>query len=207
MIKHIKNKRGSYIVEGAMTLPFFIVAVISLALIIRIISVCEGITFSVTKEFRTLSIEKGITRRTTIPQARIYTKVLKDNFRLRNFQIKYFNDSYSENGIEDMLMIKTRSRLRVNHPLGIDGKIAFDFNFIARNYTGKKEEGKPLGEEAFKENADSHKVIIFPKYGIRFHRENCFYVTKKYKNEGNKTEMEREDAIRRGYSPCKVCGG
>lgn len=207
LFKTNKNKRGSYIVEGAMALPLFIVAVISLALIIRMIGVLELVTFNVSKTFKILAIEKNITKQAISPEMQIYYSTLKNNKRLRHFLIKDFDSEYSENAIKDMIMIKTRSRLNVSHVLGIDGKIAFDFNLLGRNFTGKKEGLNPLGEEAFRENQSSYEVVIFPKYGTRFHKKSCFYVNKKYKTEATKIEMEREDAIRKGYTPCEICRG
>ena len=55
-MKIIKNQKGSYIVEAALTLPVFILCVTALALIIRIIAVCENIGFVTSAEARDISI-------------------------------------------------------------------------------------------------------------------------------------------------------
>ena len=41
--KRSRHKRGSYLVEAALTLPVFILCVIALALVIRIIGICENL--------------------------------------------------------------------------------------------------------------------------------------------------------------------
>ena len=55
-MKIIRNRRGSYIAEAALTLPVFILCVTALALIIRIIAVCENIGFVTALEARDISI-------------------------------------------------------------------------------------------------------------------------------------------------------
>ena len=57
LMKIIKNQRGSYIAEAALTLPVFILCVIALALIIRIIAICENIGFVTAAEARDISIQ------------------------------------------------------------------------------------------------------------------------------------------------------
>lgn len=66
--------------------------------------------------------------------------------------------------------------------------------------------GRPLDEADFQTGGASQDVIIFPRYGTRYHRRTCFYVAERYKGEYSR-EMEEEDAVRKGYLPCKICGG
>ena len=41
--KKRRSKRGSYLVEAALTLPVFILCIVALALVIRVIGICENI--------------------------------------------------------------------------------------------------------------------------------------------------------------------
>ena len=41
--KKRRSKRGSYLVEAALTLPVFILCIVALALLIRVIGICENI--------------------------------------------------------------------------------------------------------------------------------------------------------------------
>ena len=66
--------------------------------------------------------------------------------------------------------------------------------------------GQPLDEVDFQTGGASQDVILFPRYGTRYHRRTCFYVAERYKGEYSR-EMEEEDAVRKGYLPCKICGG
>lgn len=45
-------------------------------------------------------------------------------------------------------------------------------------------------------SANGTMVYVFPEYGESFHLQNCNVLQRKF------TEIERETALERGYSPC-----
>lgn len=51
------------------------------------------------------------------------------------------------------------------------------------------------------ENLLGSKVYYFPKGGTAFHRKTCSLV------ERYVVEMDRQEAIEKGYTPCRICGG
>ena len=55
--RFIKCRRGSFVAEAALTLPVFILCVTALALIIRIVAVCENITAVTAGEVRDIDIK------------------------------------------------------------------------------------------------------------------------------------------------------
>lgn len=207
--KRIKkfNKNGSYITEAAITLPVLIIAVCALALIIRIVAVCESICFVTANEVRETSLEAYNKIPSVSLCKSIETEVLKTEKSLTDFRVTKHSYLYQENGTDDLICVCERARFEVSNPIGINGEISFDLKLKARAFTGSLREEEPLYGEKFRNNEDSCEVVVFPKYGIRFHRMTCRYV-KFYDEEGScKLIMEKEDALLKGFTACKVCGG
>ena len=59
LIRNIKYKKGSYLVEAAMLFPIFILAVVILISIIVMIGSCEKIVFSTCQESRLEAFKVG----------------------------------------------------------------------------------------------------------------------------------------------------
>jgi hypothetical protein len=78
---------------------------------------------------------------------------------------------------------------------------------LSRAFTGSVRRSGTLSAEEFQDGSGSNKVIIFPKYGERFHSAGCRYVKQDFKGEEVKLEMEQKDAELKGYTPCLICGG
>ena len=212
--KNIRNKKGSYIVEAALTLPLFIICVAALALIIDIAAICENIGFLTAAEVRDMDVdaykEKSMEKAGLAAAAEeffIEETILKENPRLTDFEVRNLDYLYSDGNIDDLIGIDTVSVFTVDNPLGIFGRIEFSQGLLTRGFTGSLQESRPLSESEFKDNQAGKVVWIFPKYGIRYHRPDCRYVKQDYEGEEYKLEMQQEDAGRKGYTPCLVCGG
>lgn len=197
--KNFKNaktsKKGSYIVEAAISMPIFILCIIAIALIINIIAECENIGFQSAKKMHMISAGTETAKITALADV----ENLADKHRLRT--------NVTAGGIDELLELRTESRFKVENPIGIKGKISFTQQLRVRAFTGKLENSIPLSAAEFQKNEKSVPVVIFPKYGKRFHTAGCRYTTKNYSGEEYKIEMEKEDAQAKGYTPCLVCGG
>ena len=167
----VQSRRGSYIVEAAMSLPVFILCIIALALVIRIIAICENIGFVSAAEIKEIDL------------------------------------TASSKDIDDLIGVQSEAVFKVENPIGIHGKISFTQKILTRAFTGTLQDAEPLPESEFKRNAKSVRIVIFPKYGERYHVKSCYYVKRYDEGEAYKLEMERDDAAAKGYTPCKVCRG
>lgn len=205
----MKNtKKGSYIVEAAMSLPVLILCIVAIALIINIIGICENIGYDSAKQMHKISIASYITERGDIAyRTALQASVAAGSPKLSDFAVTGFDYRYSDNGIDDLIGLKTRANFKVTNSIGINGKIEFSQKLLARAFTGKTEESKPLALAEFQKNEESVPVTIFPRYGEKFHIESCRYVKQKYKGDSYIITLEKEDAKAKGYVPCSVCGG
>ena len=207
--KKLRLKRGSYLVEAALTLPVFILSVIALALLISIISVCENISMVTALEMRdfTTSVSARNYLNSVSLCKQIEKSVSEECEKLTDFQVKEAKLFYQKNEIDDLIGIVTESRFTVDNPIGIYGKIQFEEKLVVRGYTGALQDSAPLAESEFRKTGRSEPVIVYPKYGKRYHRKSCRYAKEEYAGEKYQLEMEKEDAVRKGFTGCLVCGG
>lgn len=208
--KLIRSRKGSYIVEAALTLPVFVVCVTALALIVNIIAICENICFATAEELHEISLASYWEQTENVLPVYdfiVERRVREDNPRLTKFKVTNLDYLYSDGNIDDLIGISTRADFKTEHPLGINGGIGFEQEIIARGFTGTRQRGRPLNEAEFQQSGISRTVVVFPKFGIRYHIPGCRYVRQEYEGEECRLEMEAEDAERKGYTPCQVCGG
>lgn len=206
--KTLKNKNGSYITEAAMSLPVLILCVVALALIIRIIAICENICFVTAGEIKDIDIAAYRIENTYgIGSIAIEESVREENPKLTSFAVTEFNYLYSENGIDELIGVRTQADFKVENPIGILGRISFTQDILTRGFTGKELDAQPLSAAEFMRADESSRVVVFPKYGERYHMQSCRYVQNYEGDEAYMLEMEKEDAKAKGYTPCTVCGG
>lgn len=201
------NKKGSYLLEATISLPILIIAVVSLALIIRIFAACEAIVF--VSSDKLWEYNKPVAPINTISTV-FLCKEISDGVEelpcLEKFKFNKVKLNYSVDDITDILAVNMEADFKVNNPIGINGKIIFKQGILTRSFVGAYSAGDPLTEEDFvKEKGDSI-VIIFPSYGNRYHKPSCIYVTKTFK-DNKKVELQKEEAKLKGYTPCLVCAG
>ena len=187
-----KNKKGSYIVEAAMVLPVFILVFTALALVIDFIGKCETAVFEECKIIHNIDMKAP----ELLPRAK------GNGYRLLNFRYLY-----SDGMTDDLISMCVGTELKVTYPFDISGKIDFRMKVLSRGFTGAEQHSGTLQESDFMDGSASVRVVIFPKYGDRYHRPGCRYVKQEYEGEEVKLEMERNDAVLKGYTPCLICGG
>lgn len=175
-----------------MVLPVFILVFTALALVIGFIGRCENAVFEECRIIHTLDMKAP----ELLPKAR------SSGYRL--YDMRYL---YSDGTGDDLISMCAGTDLGIEYPFGISGKIDFRLKVLSRGFTGSVQESGTLSESDFSDGSVSEKVVIFPKYGERYHRKGCRYVKQEYAGEEVKLEMERRDAVLKGYTPCLVCGG
>lgn len=205
--KVFKNKYGSYITEAAISLPVLIICVCALILIIKIVTICEAICFNTVWEVRDAGLA-AYNKVTNVSLCKkIEDRVLACDSSLTDFEITKYRYLYSRDGIDDLISLDAKATFNVVNAVGINGRIEFEENVLARGFTGTLRDENPIDEEQFKDRQKAKSVVVFPRYGVRFHIKECRYV-KIYDEEGSyKLVMDKKDAELKGFTPCLVCGG
>lgn len=191
-----------------MSLPVLILCIVALALIIRIIAICENISFVTAQEIKDIDLAAYRADSTYgIGKIVIEESVLEENPKLTSFDVTQLDYRYTENAIDDLIEVQIQANFKVENPIGILGEISFTQGILSRGFTGRTLDAQPLSASEFMRAGESAQVVVFPKYGERYHTKNCQYVRNYEEDEAYRLEMEREDAKAKGYTACTVCGG
>ena len=206
-MKELQRKKGSYLLEAVMTLPICILAIVALALVIRIISICQSISFLTAKEVKEISLYTNSFMYTVSLCNKIEDSVLRECDALTDFRVKKVDYLHRAENIDDLIGVTTEAKFAVENPAGLTGKIVFTEKLLTRGFTGALQDASPLEEGAFTQNGASHKVLVFLRYGEKYHLPSCSVVKRETGEQNEGIEMDREDARRKGYSACRLCGG
>ena len=247
------SRRGSYIVEAAIVVPIFIMAVVMLISIIPIIATCENIVFSVADEMHLEDAKSAFRNNPAAGPLSVKARIGMENSKLTSFHVTGYRYKYQENGISDLISIRFASTFSEKNPLGLFSKVRFNGSLVSRAFTGSYYKDEPKDRSDFEKEQDSEIVYIFPTWGYKYHNKGCTYVRSNchlvylsqdvrdkyhacplcgakaaglgtpvfcFESDGEAyhlgncssvdkyyVEIEKEDAIRKGYTPCSKCGG
>lgn len=194
--KHI-NKRGSYIVEATITLPFMIAALTVLFSIILMYSCIEDANFIMATEMRRASIEALIQNSDAGLPDRVNKRVQAHHY-VRNLYLNeyvYRGNKWSE---DELILISYDMNLEAQNPVGLAASSAYSLSCATRAYVGKTRDVDPVSGDEFEETGDE-TVFIFPKAGERFHNKNCNVLKASCRGVTLTPEMKER------YAGCKIC--
>ena len=198
--------------EAALTLPVFILCIVALALVIRVIGICENISYVTCQETRKIALNSyHDLNAVSLCKWNLTAAVRKENPALRQFRVQNFDYLYEDTTdglrMRELIAVDTKAEFEVKNPIGIYGKIVFTQGLLCRGFTGAERSCQPLPARAFSEGGSSRLVLVFPKYGYRFHSRSCRYVRQYEKENSYRLEMQQRDAQGKGYTACLICGG
>lgn len=195
-MKNIKSKKGYLLVEAAIFLPLFIIAVLSMAYMIKYAMVSENvsqITFDETRVYikeiyisSTIGNERGkIKERLEIEMPQI-SEVKVSN-------ILPFILSPDENYV---FSYDIEYNVKVPVPIFIEDTKGRQ-RIVFRPFVGKDNSTEKLMNPDEKE--EYKEVFVFPRAGERYHKADCIFI-KSYAREermGSKIKLK--------YDPCRLC--
>lgn len=201
------GRKGSYMVEASMTLPVFILAIVALSLLIQIISACEMIGHITAQEVREADLKASYSIQAVSLCNRMEADMRSQCEKVSDFHVKNVRYLFQKDHIYDLIGVTTKTHFTVKNPVGFFGEIEFTQKLLSRGFTGAVQDAAPLEAAAFHQDGSSGSVIVFPKYGERYHASSCSVVCheKERGNEGR--TMSGEDAKRKGYTACQLCHG
>ena len=246
------SRRGSYIVEAAITLPLFLIAVMVMSSVILMYSCIESSSFAAAGELRRSGAEAIYADTSVLLPFRLKEEIRKKHSQVDSLRVTDYGYRVSRWGQDELIALTVDMRLRTPNPLGLRAKADYDLSMVTRAYVGKIRSNEPMSEEEMSgEGADP--VYIFPKRGERYHSAGCGFLTaastsgvltssikSRYKScplcgsvhaapgsriyyfpsygddyhlpgcsalQRNYVEIDKKDAVERGYSPCSKCGG
>ncbi len=202
-----RNRKGSYLVEASLTLPVFILSAAALAMVIHLIAVCETIGYVMSREIKeNLLLDAGILNHVSLCRT-IEDGVISQHTNVSDFQVKRVRQKVQNGTMTDLITVSAEARFHVILPLNIGGRMQFQQKLMARAFTGTRQDELPLGEAEFMQGGNAAEVMIYPKYGERFHMESCSIVQNQMKSGNPGWCMDRKEAELWEYTPCEICGG
>lgn len=191
------TKKGSYFVEAAITLPIFIIAILTMSSIILMYHCIEDSNFIAADEVRRVCAVSVLTNvRAPIPH-RIKLRIEEGHSVAGEIRTKEYKYRKEIQGIDELIAVKMKLSMKSANPLGLAANAEYDLSCISRAYVGKDREKKPMSEAEFA--SDSTTVYIFPERGEKYHNKNCNVLKAKYESR------VLSESLKRKYKPCPKC--
>ena len=192
------NKKGSYIIEAAITLPVFLIAVIVMSSIILMYACIEDCNFIAANELRRGAAEAVIADTSLAIPYRIRKEIEEKHPQIESARLNEAGRRISRWGMDELLTIDYTLRLRTNNPLGIKAVADYDLSLVTRAYVGKERDVGNMSADEFSDE-DSVPVYIFPKRGEKYHSEGCGFL-KAASRSGTLTA-----SMKKQYKSCPIC--
>ena len=189
-----KNKRGGYLVEAAMILPIFILAVLMLMSSVPVLSTGENAMFSIVDEMRLESVKSAFRQNSYVLPLKVKGRVYTENTRVSSLPKVSCHYLYRENDISDLITVRYQIFCEGNDPLGLFLKTEFEGKITARAFTGTLHKHTPAGSDA-----ETKMVYIFPEWGTRYHNGSCTYI------KGSCQMVYLTKETKKDYKPCNLC--
>ena len=192
------NKKGSYLVEAAISLPVFIIAVIVMSSVILMYACIEDCAFIAANELRRGAAEAVIAD-TSIALPHRIRKELEDNHsQVHSARLIEAGLRSERWGIDELLIVDFRLTLKTNNPLGIKAEADYDLALATRAYVGQERDETNMTAEEFADE-DAEAVYIFPKRGEKYHSKGCTFL------RAASASTVLTASVRRKYKACPLC--
>lgn len=208
-IECFKNKKGSLFVETSIILPFFLLAILSIAILIKAIGVEESTMGCFAEEGQRCAKEMYLTQidesfesyETELFQDVIFKhrtlKRLKDHelVELKNINIERFGFR------QDPGIVNYRLSYEIDVPLPLSFRrgLKFEQTLLFRGFIGAENADGGLGFDEMERPDSLSSVYVFPRAGEKYHRFDCRVI------DVYPVERILSPEIKRVYRPCKLC--
>ncbi len=198
-MRRATDKKGYIVVEAAIFLPVFILAVAALMFYINVLSVQENVYNATIDEAARLSSKAAV-----VKYAPGFTGDLKERVRTENpvissMNVERFRYLYWDGDMDNMISVNAEYKISRNLPSGFGHDYPFRINVKCRGFTGSRTPGDPMSFEEMESDGVWDPVWIFPMSGEKYHDPACTYV------KANAREMVLTSDIKKKYAPCSLC--
>ena len=194
----IASKRGSYIVEAAVTLPVFLIAVIVMLSIIMMYAGIEEANYILANEMRREALQANYFDGSMLFASMTGRKIMRQVDEINDLTINnyLYREDYFQ--IDEAILLNYDIHFHTRNPLGLASDASYELALMTRAYVGKYRDIDPMSDEDLAGD-DAEPVYVFPKMGEKYHGKSCTYVRAAY------TSGPLSSAIRAQYAPCSVC--
>ena len=167
-IRRIRKRDGSYIVEAAVTLPLFLIAVLVMSSVILMYSCIESCSFKAATELRMGAAEAIFADTGVLIPHRLKTRIRDDHSQVESVRTIDYGFRTSRWGQDELILMTMTMNMKTANPIGIKAKASYDLALVTRAYVGKIRDAEKMTDGEFAGD-DAVPVFIFPKRGERYH--------------------------------------
>lgn len=195
----LHKKRGSYLVEAAIILPFFILGLIAIISVIPVISKSERVVYQTCDEMRLECIKSVYIKNPVDFPARTMLRCRGSDKAIKNFLA--YSTVYRGNSahMDEMINIKWHTNIIQPTLIGLFDNISLKGKLIGRAFVGYERTHDPTERNRFEENLESKPVYIFPNEGRKYHGSNCRILN------SAATLNVLTSSFKKHHKPCKLC--
>ena len=195
--KHIKNKKGSYLVEAAITLPILFIAVLCMSSIILMYACIENSNFIAANEIRKGACESIIADTSIGVPFKIKREIEKEHSLVKSVHLTDYGHRVSRWDVDELIAVSLMLNMKSGNPLGLVSEAEYEISMVTRAYVGRFRGDNPMSADEFGSLSDA--VFIFPKRGEKYHSEGCRHL------RAASTSGTLSPAMKRKYKSCPLC--
>lgn len=196
-LKTLTNRRGSYILESAISLPIFIIAVMVMSSVILMYACIEDCNFIAASELRRGAAEAAVADTSVAVPYRIKKEISSKHSQIRSARLTDAGFRTSRWGIDELIAVSYRLTLATPNPLGIRAEADYELSLVTRAYVGRERDEANMSAGEFADGGDP--VFIFPKRGERYHSRGCGFLTAASRSSALTTSIKKK------YKSCPLC--
>lgn len=194
----LKNISGSYLVEGAICLPLFIIGIVTFLSVILMYAAVENANYVGADEMRRAMAEAGIFPSHITASRRIKKRMMEYSHLVESTSIRDLRFRTEYKGIDEVIAISMDMELKARNPMNFMSSARYRMSLMSRAYVGKKRSLKPATDSDMQDK-NAAGVYVFPKRGEKYHREGCTFM------KAGTVTRSLDPYVRKQYKNCPVC--
>ena len=195
--KRIRNKKGSYLVEAAITLPILFISVLCMSSIILMYACIENSNFIAANEIRKSACEAIIADTSIAVPFRIKKEIEKEHSLVKSTHLTDYGNRVSRWDVDELIAVSLLLDMKSSNPLGLASEAEYEISMVTRAYVGRFRGYDAMSADEFGSLGDA--VFIFPKRGEKYHSEGCRHL------RAASTSGTLSPAMKRKYKSCPLC--
>lgn len=191
------NRMGSYIVEAAICMPLFLIAILAMSSIILMYACIEDANYITSMELRRASIEAAFGDTSTVVPVRLNKRIRNSQSLVEGMSLEEFIYRGTGGGVDELIAIRYRMLMHNHNPFGLASRAEYSLSCVTRAYVGRIRDNRPMSDAEMA--GSSEPVFVFPNRGERYHNDSCMVLHASYVSAILGPSLKKE------YGGCRIC--